>query len=338
MTMGTGPWRFDKFDPTRGIDMSANPKYWHGRVPVQHLSIKFIEDTTNMALAFRGGEIDVAQVLDPPGFRAASGGARVTSFAPCGNLFLALNTKVGPFSDIHVRRAASYAIDRSQIIKVAGGGVPSPTLIEPVLLKALASDTEVNKLLKSINTYPTNLTKARQELKQSKYPNGFSAELPIFGFGLWPQIMQAISGNLKRIGINLNVRIVTVAEWFEIGSGDKDKISTFFSGFECNSPNPGTNPDVLVDSAKIAEGQNNYANYSNKRADVLIEQGRRTADPEKRFQIYAELQKILSRDQPYIPLYRGLTAMAFSSKYKFPRMNPWLYQPTRDLLLGVKPN
>jgi peptide/nickel transport system substrate-binding protein len=344
LTMGTGPWKFDSLDPTRGVELSANPKYWGGKVPIQHLSIKFIPDPTNMALAFRAGDVDIAVVLDPRGF-AATSGARVTVFSSCGRLFhLSMNTKVGPWSNIHVRRAAAYAINRSEIIQAAGGpqaGVPVGTIIHPALLRLLAPKPAVDKLLKSINTYPFNLQKARQELSQSPYPNGFSSSLDIFAFGVFPQIMQAVAGNLARIGIKLDVKIVTPGKWFSEGVGPKDKIPTFFGGIECTSPYPGAVPEFFVYGKNVAEGKANTANYTNPKADALIEAGKETMSHAKQFEIYSELLKILARDEPYLPLYAGNGAIAFSPKFSYPRRNPWYMSaqapPDRGMLLGIRP-
>ena len=59
--MGTGPWELDSFDPTTGAEMSANPNWWGGKVPIQHISVKVFSNETSLELAMRAGEID----LDP---------------------------------------------------------------------------------------------------------------------------------------------------------------------------------------------------------------------------------------------------------------------------------
>jgi peptide/nickel transport system substrate-binding protein len=343
LTMGTGPWEFDSLDPTQGVELSANPSYWGGKVPIDHLSIKFIPDPTNMALAFRAGNVDIAVVLDPRGFAAASG-ARVTVFSSCRVFHLSMNTKVGPWSNIHVRRAAAYAINRSEIIQAAGGpqaGIPVGTIIDPALLRLLAPKPAVEELLNSINTYPFNLQKAKQELSQSPYPNGFSSSLDIFDFGDFPQIMQAVAGNFARIGIKLDVKVVPPGAWFAEATGPKDKIPTFFGGTECNSPYPGAVPEFFVYGKNVAQGKANTADYTNPKADALIEAGKETMSRAKQFEIYSKLVKILANDEPYLPLYAGNGAIAFSPKFIYPRRNPFYMSaqapPDRGMLLGIRP-
>jgi peptide/nickel transport system substrate-binding protein len=58
--MDTGPMEIQSFDPTTGVELTANPHYWGGKVPVQRISVKFFQDDTTLALAMRAGEIDIA--------------------------------------------------------------------------------------------------------------------------------------------------------------------------------------------------------------------------------------------------------------------------------------
>ena len=77
LVMGTGPWEVDSFDPTTGIELSANPHWWGGKVSIKHISFKFFATETSEALAMRAGEIDAAFPSDGSTFATASG-AKVT--------------------------------------------------------------------------------------------------------------------------------------------------------------------------------------------------------------------------------------------------------------------
>jgi peptide/nickel transport system substrate-binding protein len=65
-------------------------------------------------------------------------------------------------------------------------------------------------------------------------------------------------------------------------------------------------PDIfehIFDSASFAPKRANRTFYSNPKVDELIREGRSTLDPSKRKAIYAELQKIVAEDLPYINLW-----------------------------------
>ena len=199
LTMGTGPWKIDSLDPTQGWEMSANEHYWGGAVPIKRLSGKYFSDESSMALAFRAGEIDVAFPLDAKAFEATSG-SKVLSVPSADAGLLSMNTKVEPWDDVHVRRAVAYALDRTDIIAAAGGtATPLTTVIPPSLLVPLASEAEVDKLVKSLPKYDFSLDKARQEMAMSSYPDGFSSVLAIQSSN--SEVGQVIVDELKKIGI-----------------------------------------------------------------------------------------------------------------------------------------
>ena len=80
LVMGTGPWIVDSLDPTTGAEFSANPHWWGGKVPIQHISYKIFATETTLALAIRAGEVDLDPlIVDPKSFEATSGAKIVRS-------------------------------------------------------------------------------------------------------------------------------------------------------------------------------------------------------------------------------------------------------------------
>jgi peptide/nickel transport system substrate-binding protein len=77
------------------------------------------------------------------------------------------------------------------------------------------------------------------------------------------------------------------------------------------------------------EGQNR-GYYSNPRVDQLIEQGRATFDRNKRKQIYAEIQRIVQEDLPYVSLYHQINVAVMDKDLQGYVMYPagfWLGLP-----------
>ncbi len=89
LVMGTGPWEVDTLDPTTGAELSANPNWWGGKVPIQHISVKFFNNETSEALAFRAGEIDLDDSVTDPRSFAATSGAKLLTARSCNNAFSA---------------------------------------------------------------------------------------------------------------------------------------------------------------------------------------------------------------------------------------------------------
>lgn len=341
LTMGTGPYKIDSFDPTNGIELSAHSKYWGGKVQtIQRISIKFFANETSEALALRAGEIDAVPILigDSRGF-AATSGVQVRTAPSCAQEFLSLNTQVAPWSDIHVRRAVAFAINRSDMIAAYGGPATAlRTLIPPVQLTALASKVAVNKLIDSLPKYAFDLTKAKQELAKSKYPNGFSTSILSTNFGAIPTIVQAIAGALKKIDIAVDVKQVPVASWLAQYYGPRDQLGIWYSGtFGCTSPDPSWYPSNLLGSANARPNHGNAANYTQPKVDDLLKAGLVTNDPAKRFAAYAGILKQLAADVPYIPFFTENANYAISNKFSWSSYIPtFYYNHGRPWALNIK--
>ncbi len=336
LIMATGPWNPVSFDPTSGIEFKANPHWWGGKVNIQHISLKYFNNETSEALAYRAGDLDIALgILDPRAFQATSG-QPVTSVPSCFSAYIGMETKYPPWNDVHVRRAVAYALNRTDLIKASGTPAqPYYTLDPPYLLRSIASDAQINTLFKSLNLYPYSIAKAKAELAKSAYPNGFSAPLNTASLGAYPQVTQVIAAQLAKIGINLQVNALPVGAWFGIIVGaDRSKIGLQFVTAGCNSPDPNENPKFMLGSRNAVAGSFNITDWAPPDVDQLLAESVATTNNAKRFAIYAKLLKRLSDDVPYVPLYLTDANFAISSKFSWPTVNAIYY--TRDWALEVK--
>jgi peptide/nickel transport system substrate-binding protein len=335
--MGTGPWVLQSFDPTRGVEFSANPRYWGGKVAIQRVSVKTISDTTAQALAYRTGQIDfVPSVIDVRGFESAAA-AKTVSVASCGQSNISLNTGVAPWNDVHVRRAVAYAMNRADIIKASGApGSPLEMVIPPTLLRTLGTKAQVDALVKSLPLHPYNLAKAKQEMAQSKYPNGFTATLSAYAYGGSLQEMQVLAAQLEKVGIKLDLDNIglsgALAKWF----GPREKLGLeYVAGWGCN-PDVAFLPNLLLPSKDARAGALNLANYKNATVDSLLQQGKQVSNPAKRLAIYGKLLRQLAIDVPYLAVYSPTQNFALTSKFGWKDATGFWFG-TSGWLLGVKP-
>jgi peptide/nickel transport system substrate-binding protein len=336
LIMGTGPWIPVSFDPTSGIEFKANPNWWGGKVNIQHISLKFFADESSEALAFRSGAIDLVLGLNGAQAFHATSGAPITSVPSCFSAYLGMETKYPPWNDVHVRRAVAYALYRPDLIKAdAAPARPYYTLDPPYLLRAVATNAQINALFKKLNLYPFSIAKAKAELAKSAYPNGFTAPFNTAAFGSYPQVTQVIAAQLAKIGINLQVNALPIGAWFGIIVGaDRSKIGLQYVTAGCNSPDPNENPKFMLGSKNAVAGSFNITDWAPADVDVLLKESVATTNNAKRFAIYSKLLKRLSDDVPYVPLFLTDSNFAISSKFSWPTVNAIYY--TRDWALEVK--
>jgi peptide/nickel transport system substrate-binding protein len=321
--MATGAFEVQSLDPTSGLELTANPHWWNGPVNVKHVSEKFFADETSMALAFRAGQIDVAFPQAPIAFASAANAKLVNAGAYIIGK-LAMNYHVGPFSDIHVRRAVAYALDKNAIVNIAGVPArPVTTLIPPSQLQFLGTKTKVNALVKSVPTYPFSLAKAKAEMAKSAYPNGFSTSMDQINVGARVTISEAIASQLAAIGIKLTINVVSIPNWLTLVYGPKT-FPVMFSQTQLQGPDP-SGWDAILGSDHAKQGGANTANYDPPIVDALIAQSTAVQNHAKRLAVYQKMLQRIAKDVAYLPLYQADSSVALASNFSWPTFSNTYY-------------
>jgi peptide/nickel transport system substrate-binding protein len=336
-TMATGPFEIDSFNGIDDMELSANPHWWGGKVNIQHVSLKLIADDQAAGLAVRSGAIDVAPAFGSPRTMtsAVGGAANVTTLLfDTSQTYISMNVDQAPFSDVHVRRAIAYATDRAGYIAVSGGGKPLVTMITPVQLGTVASPPQVAGLVKSLQTYPYSVAKAKAELAKSKYPNGFSTTIDC---SAGDQRCQVLAGQLTKIGINAQVKTVDNNTLSAESFGHTLGISVVQLG--CIGPDPAGCIAYELGGKGGKPIIYNFANYDPPGIDTLMQQGIGTLNPAKRFAVYAQILKRLSTDVPYVPIELPPYSMTLSKKFTWPSLSslPGIAMWYTPWILNIQP-
>jgi peptide/nickel transport system substrate-binding protein len=333
LTMCTGPYRFTRYVPDERVEASRFDGYWGKRPEVKKVTLRFIVNDATRLLAMRSGEIDgtfrISQDQIDQWKRLS--GTSVKLAPELRTAYLSLDVDSEPWSDVHVRRAVAYALDKRALVKaiLRGYGQPAPVMPPPEQWGDVASQTYVAKLYKSFPTYSFSLAKAKAELaKSAKYKNGFTATLP------YPDSQQtlgkaalALSENLKQIGVTLNVKQITTDEWFGALFEHKNLGAQIIS-WGVDYPDPADALHFIYDSKYATANAFNTANYRNTQMDRLIAVSERSVNPKVRADAIANALKLTARDVPYVPLWYQQVAMALKAKYDYSTFGTWyLYTP-----------
>lgn len=330
--VGTGPWQISKFDPTSGATLTTNPHYWHGAPAIKQISWTFYSSETSEALAFRSGEIDLAFPSDNKSFASTAGTKLVTAPGEQLEITLSMNTLVAPWSDLHVRRAVAYAINRRALIQAYGGyAQPAYTLIPPVLLRQLGSQSQVDAALKGVPTYPYSVAKAKAELKKSAFPNGAKVTLAALNQPAIVNMTQVLKSQLAAVGIQATIKVENVdPNTAEITGSDRKAVQSQIAPYGGVSPDPGGIYDYALGSKNASSGNWNASNWSNPVVDKLIAQGFAATKPSTRLRIYGQLLEELGQNEPYVPIAMVNGTVALASKYTWPtfdsfwaNLGPW---------------
>lgn len=332
--MDTGPMEIQSFDPTTGVELTANPHYWGGPVPVKHISVKFFSDDTTLALAMRAGEIDIAYPQSTTSFQSTCG-CKVTSAPGDTSADVVMNVTMAPWNNIHVRRAVAYAIDRPA--EVAASDDPSTpdtsnSILTPGELGTLAPKAQVTALLNSLPAYPYNLAKAKAELAQSPYPHGFTTTAYTLDFGTYLPETEVVAAQLAKIGINVQLKVMSLQAWVAKYDGLKTAGFWVITNAAGGFPDPARDAQNMIDgSYATASGGDNLAGYNSPQVNSLLAQADSIQDRAQRLALYGQVLKIVGNDVPYVMLYTHTDDLALSSKFTWPGYyyesytSPWLF-------------
>lgn len=276
--VGTGPFKFGAWAKGSSITIVKNPDYWGAPVSLDKAEFRIIPDAAAAIPALLSGDVQafpnatvgdaLAQVEADPRFKVVIGATE-------GETILATNNKKSPFDNLKVRQAIAHTIDRKAIIDGASSGLGTP----------IGSHfSPANKAYVDLTgTYPRDIAKAKELLKEAGFENGFKATLKLPPVPYARDGGQIIASQLREIGIELEIIPVEWADWLDQVFTKKDYDLTIVSHTEPN--------DIDIYSRK-----DYYFNYDNPAFDKVIEELNLTADEAKRTELYKQAQKILADD------------------------------------------
>ena len=298
--VSAGPFEWVRGDPRGEIVLEAFDNYYKGRSRIDKLIYVHIADDSVAYVAFEGGELDMVNVANPDVLERylADPDIEVTQTTGLNLNYIILNLEQEPFTDIRVRQALSYGIDKQTMFDTVLKGVGAD-LDGPV--PASASFYEPDK-----TTYPYDPDKAKQLLAEAGYPDGFSSTLYTYIGGPAVPTCVAVQDQLKKIGVDIELKALEISAWYDVVLTGTTPMY-FMRITRPPDPDEFLVPVILSTSYPSW----NTGRYVNAEVDDLISQGRALADPEKRAQIYSQIQKIVADDVPNIWLYSDIIATAY---------------------------
>ena len=310
---GTGPYKVTGFSPDSSVRLEASGTWWGGKPPVEVIEIDFITDDSARYLAEKSGSIDMSfnVPLESLSEWQSLSGTRVQSVPDRSWVGLVFDLDVAPTNDVHVRRAIAHCIDRDAVVEelLHGQGQVATALSTPEQFVGVYTAAQATEKLATVQQYDFSISAAKTELAQSSVPHGFSATLEYPNTG--PQLGTAalsLAGNLKQIGIDLQVKEVAVSQWLaNLGAADQPlRYMWYFN----TTPDPAELVTYLLYNQPAA----NLAGYADAQVMSILEQAIGELDPAKRAALVIEAQQKSGADLPYLPLWWGRSLTAFSDQ------------------------
>src|SRR5688572_22468349 len=123
--LGTGPFVLEDWKVEQQMTLKRHKDYFKkGRPYVDQVMLRVIPDEANIVAALRTGQIHHAFIEDNKNYNLLKDEKTLTGYrsSRLGYDFMNINASRGPLKDVRVRQAISWAVDRSQVMRVATAG------------------------------------------------------------------------------------------------------------------------------------------------------------------------------------------------------------------------
>jgi peptide/nickel transport system substrate-binding protein len=302
--IGTGPYRFVKYDADDRVVLSAFDAYWGGPPKNRGIVVKVVPDDTMRGLELRKGSADLVINDLPPDivYQFDKSGRFAVNRSPGLDFsYLGFNMRDPVVGDVRVRHAIAYAIDRDAIIHDLRRGLARPAA---GLVPDLGWAYEPN-----VRRFTYDPERAKRLLDEAGYrdPDG-DGPLPRLRLSLKTSTNEetrlqsaVIQEDLRRVGIDLDLRSYEFATFYaDVVKGNFQIFTLTWTGGAL------VDPDMLrrvFHSQQVPPSGFNRGHYQNPEVDRLIDRATSALDEDERRHFYREAQKLIAEDAPYIPLW-----------------------------------
>ena len=326
--IGTGPFVFESWKPKEEVAMTRNDTYWGAKAKVAKVIYRAVPDAVTRLAMLRSGDIDIAQILPPDAIESLdkSGDFSImrTSVGRCR--MMGLNMAKEPFSDILVRRAVNYAVNRHDLVKyvLEGVGESATTLYPPMVFWA-------NDKLKG---FAFDQTKAKELLSQAGWEdkdgdgirekNGTPLKITLVTYperAALPPTAEVVQAQLREIGIDVELNVIQVDAAEALHKQGTFDMALVGRGL-LFVPDPDYNLMKDYYSTNTLESGWGAYHYNNAQVDKLLLEGRAEFDQTQRKVIYDQIQNILIEDSPMVYLNYYVNVDVVAKGVEGYRMHP----------------
>lgn len=306
----SGPFYMSEWILENKITTPKNES-WYDAANVSLSQIEWIKYTdTNAKLnAFQGGEVDLIDVTGDQREMFAAEGFTVSNYIGGYSFYLycAIDNPERDISNVNLRKAISYALDREQLINTVfkNDSEPSPTFA--LGISGVNTETFSEAVLAANGgerLYPVNSdeAKAKEYLDKALAELGKTADQIDITFmvsegtqnELYNQVMQE---QLRKVlGIEAKIEVLTITE--SRARRNAHDYDLFAGGWGPDYNDPMTDLDLWTTT-----NGNNHTGYSSEAYDALIEQAKVETDMVAREQLFVQCEMLLAEDMPIIPTY-----------------------------------
>jgi peptide/nickel transport system substrate-binding protein len=306
---GTGPYRVASFTPGQSLVLAPNTHWFGGKPCLKQISFVREPDPTAMVTDFKGGKLDMIWQVRPADVPAVRSTGNTTFLKPkgvAGAHVWEVDTTSEPFNDVRARRALSYAINRAAMVKTAFFGLATASRANDLIA------TNSSYYDKKLKPYTFNLKKAKQLFTAAGVKQGttFTYWALAGRRDEWITMAQILQQDLKKIGLNLDIRRNDVSTWLsKFYPAGKKYPDTIIANYFSLPPNP----TYALSQAQYGSCE---CNWKNNQFESLALRAVGLEKDAARQAAYDKMQSILSTQAPIMVIAHQTNIVAYKKRIK----------------------
>lgn len=324
--IGAGPYRFVERPDEEHIVFAPFDDYYGGRPEVERLVFVVVRDETTRVLSMLRGDADlVINAVSPvllPRLEAAPH-LRLQQRPGAGYAYLGFNFRQEHLADRRVRQAIAHAIDRDALTRYKFKGAATP---------ATGMLPEGHWAYAEAPRFAYDPARARALLDEAGLPdpdgNGpekrFTITYKTSTDRFRKSVALLIAAQLEEVGIGVDLRAYEWGTFYgDVKRGRFELMSLKWT--------PVIEPHLyhwVFHSDSIPTEDNswtggNRGGYKNPQIDTWIDQAASELDPQKRAALYANIQRVVGEDLPYVSLWHEDTVAVVNERLEGFEVSPF---------------
>lgn len=291
---GTGPYTLADYRKGDSITLDVNEDYW-GEAPSNGgVVYQYYADPTALNNALITGAVDLVTSQSNPDSLSEfeSADFQIIEGTSTTKELLAFNDRIAPFDDVNVRKAVYSAIDREQLLDAIWDG-------RGQLIGSMVPPSEPWYLdLADNNPYDPEL--AADLLEQAGYADGFSFTIDTPESGVHSTVAEFLQTELAKVGITVEINIITDDEWYEKVYTQHDFEATLQGHVNDRDVNFYGDPDFYwgYDDAEVQDwlAQAEQADTEQQQTELLTRVNQKISDDAASVWLYLNPQLRIARD------------------------------------------
>lgn len=331
--VGTGQYTYTEWVAGDHLKLTLNKDWWglddklsggKSLVPkdagFKTITFKPVAESATRVAMLQSGDAQISWPVPTENVKAlkANKGVKVYDAESIIVGGLSMNNQKKPFTDLRVRQALNYAIDRDAYIKVVQNGMATKGT------SIMGPDVQ---FYKKNNPYPYDPEKAKALLKEAGYPNGFTTTYMFVTTSANIKEAEFFKQQLATVGINLELKGMENAIYRQklesatgVGADAEVDMSPFGWSSSTGDADWALRPLMATESFPPHSFNKSY--YSSKEMDKYIQEGLGSADPKVRQEAYAKAQDLIWKDCPIVVLVTRSVIWGTNNKITGVRLYP----------------